>query len=277
MNEGVDKPSISESESYDYPPMDEKRREFLEYVLKMYAGQEEDKRFDATGQITIDLPGLEHFIVKKYVYSPEHVNVAMAWPEYISDRAEGKSFLDVGTGTGIAAIYVALHGKPSRVVATDISPMAVENCKANAEQYGLKEPFFSTREEDVYSALNKSEKFDIMFWNFPWNAPDKDVEEILQERSLPITPEKVMQLRAGLDKQYEALRRFIRDGRNHLNPGGEILLGAGELSRHDIIQGEAKKYGYNIETAAEKEMVVDNVGGAKFKMILYRLTTKQSA
>lgn len=262
------------SEPYEYPPMDEKRRKFLEYVLKMYEGQENDPRFAETGQITVDLPRLEHFIVKKYVYSPDHVNVAMAWPQFIAERSEGRSFLDMGTGTGIAAIYDALYGKPSRVVAADISPIAVQNTKENARQYGLQEPLFTVRESDVFSAFPRDETFDIMFWNFPWNAPDKDIEEILQERNLPITRERVIQLRAGLDKQYEALRRFIREGRERLNRGGETLLGAGELSRHDIIHGEAKKYGYDIKVAAEKEMVVDNVGGAKFKVMLYRLTSR---
>jgi methylase of polypeptide subunit release factors len=268
-------PNTTKPEAYEYPPMDEERRQFLDYVLKMYAGQEEDTRFDATGEITLDLPGLEHFIVKKYVYSPEHVNVAMAWPEYISQKTKDKAFLDMGTGTGIAAVYVALNGEPSHVTATDISPLAVENCKANAEQYHLEEPFFSIRESDVFSAIQSDEKFDVMFWNFPWNAPDQDIEEILREHNLPVTPEKVTQLRAGLDKQYEALRRFIGEGKQHLNPGGEMLLGAGGPSRHDIIKGEAEKHGYNIETAEEREMIVDKIGNAKLKVILYRLTPRE--
>jgi SAM-dependent methyltransferase len=255
-----------------YPPMSEKHREFLDYVIRMYAGQENDERFAAIREIVIDLPGLKHFIIQKYVYSPEHVNVAMAWPEYIAARTEGKSFLDMGTGTGIAAIYVALHGKPSRVVATDISPIAVLNCRANAEQYSLNEPFFRTYEGDVYSGIPSEDTFDIMFWNFPWNAPDKTVEESLTERNLPITTERVMQLRAGLDRQYEGLRRFIEEGRRHLNPGGEILLGAGSPSRHDIIYGEAERLGYTIEVAVARDMVIDKIGNQTAKVILYRLT-----
>ena len=194
-------------DGYEYPPIDENRRQFLEYVIKMYDGQENDPRFAERGQIVADLPGLDHFIIKKYVYSPEHVNIGLAWPTYIAARSRGKSFLDMGTGTGIAAIYVAQHGEPTRVVATDISPLAVDNCKANAEQYALEEPFFS-----------------------------------------------------------------VREGRDHLNPQGEILLGASEMVRHDIIRGEAAKYGYAIEVADEKEMVVDTIGNMKLKVILYRLT-----
>ena len=256
-----------------YPPMDEERKQFLEYVLKMYAGQEEDARF-VGGQITLDLPGMPQFVVKKYVYSPEHVAVAMAWPEYIAGRTQGKRFLDMGTGTGVAAAYVAIHGQPSHVTATDISLIAVENARTNAEHYHLRQPFFTVLESDVFSAVPADEKFDIMFWNFPWNAPDQDVEEILEEHHILVTPEKVMQLRAGLDKQYEGLRRFIREGKQYLNKGGEIFLGAGGPSRHDIIFGEANKYGYTIEVAEEREMIVDKIGNARLKVMLYRLTPR---
>ena len=255
----------------DYRLMNDENKAFLDYVLKMYEGQELDPRFAATDKITIDLPGLPGFIVKKYVYSPDHVNVAMAWPEFIAQRASGKSFLEVGTGTGICAIYVALHGNPSNVVATDISPLAVINCKENASLYGLVSPFFQTCESDVFNSIGNS-KFDILFWNFPWNAQDDSIEDVLTQRNLPVSQEKIWQLRAGLDQRYQGLKRFIAQGREHLNPGGEILLGAGTPSRHDIIEGEAKRCGYHIEIASRRPMVIDKIGNQESEVILYRLT-----
>jgi predicted O-methyltransferase YrrM len=268
--------SNNKEDEYTYRPMNEENKAFMEYAIEMYKGQEIDERFSEKNNITINLPGgLNNFIIEKYVYSPEHVNVAMAWPEFIAQRSEGKSFLEIGTGTGICAIYVALNGKPSKVVATDISPLAVENCKKNALQYDLKEPSFLVCEGNVYDALkNKDEKFDIMFWNFPWNAPDKSIEEILLERGEKITSQKIHQLQGGLDPLYKGLRYFIRDGQKYLNPGGEILLGASEVVRYDIIRGEVEKYGYNIEVVNEKPMVIDKIGNKTLKVILYRLTQK---
>lgn len=263
------------NESCLYASMNDQNKAFLSATKRMYDIQEADPRFEETGQITTDLPGLPHFIIKRFVYSPEHVPVAMAWPKWIAEHSKDKSFLEIGTGTGIAAVYVALHGGPTRVVATDISPMAVENCKANAEQYGLKEPDFITIESDVFDSISKEDKFDLMFWNFPWNAPDQEIEEILSQEGTEIKLEKVMQLKAGLDPKYKALRRFIREAKQHLNPEGEILLGAGEPARHDIIYGEAGKNGFNIEIVAEQEMGVDIIGMSKLRVILYRLTEKQ--
>lgn len=255
-----------------YAPMSDDNKAFLKATENMYDIQAEDPRFAENGQIQIDLPGLPHFIIKHLVYSPEHVPVAMAWPRWIAEHSAGKSFLEIGTGTGIAAIYTALHGKPSRVVATDIAPRAVENCRANAAQYELEEPYFQTIESDVFENIPQEAKFDMMFWNFPWNAPDQEIEDILAKEGKNISKDKVMQLKAGLDPQYKALRRFIKEGRGRLNPNGEILLGAGAPSRHDIIHGEAERNGYNIEIAAEQEMDVDIVNMPKLKVILYRLT-----
>jgi SAM-dependent methyltransferase len=259
--------------SSSYPPMSVERRKFLDYVIRMYAGQENDERFRDTGQIMVDLPGLEHFIINQYVYSPVHINVAQAWPRLLVSRTEGKSFLDMGTGTGISAIFVARHGTPLRVVATDISPIAAENCKANAKQYGLTEPFFRTYMGDVFGGIPHGETFDVMFWNFPWNAPDQNVEEILAERNIPITRERVFLLHAGLDLKYRGLRTFIEEGQGRLNPGGEILLGAGGPSRHDIIYGEAERLGLKIEIlSAQEDVTIDNIGNQVSTFILYRLT-----
>ena len=256
----------------EYEAMSDENKAFLKTTRNMYDIQERDPRFDKEGQITVDLPGLPHFIIKKMVYSPEHVSVSMAWPEWIAERAEGKSFLDMGTGTGIAAIYVAMHGNPENVVAADISPAAVANCEENAEQYELEEPSFRTYESDVFDAIPEGDKFDTMYWNFPWNAPDQEIEEILEEAGEEADPEKVMQLRAGLDTYYRALKKFIKEGKDRLNEGGEIYLFAGQPARHDIIYGEAEKHGYNIEIAAEQEMDVDIVNITKLRLILYKLT-----
>jgi len=258
----------------NYRLMNDENKAFLDYVIAMYKGQEDDSCFDETGEIIVDLPGLPGFIVKKFVYSPPHVNVAMAHPETIAARLQGKSFLEIGTGTGICGIYCALHGRPSHVTVTDISPLAVANAQANADHYELTEPSFRVIESDVYSSLPAGEKYDCLFWNFPWNAQDMSVEDTLTEKGIEVTPERVWQLRAGLDQQYKGLCTFIREGKDHLNAGGEILLGAGTPSRHDIIYGEAERWGYNIEIISRQTMEIDKIGNQVCETILYRLTVK---
>lgn len=242
-----------------YRKMNEK--EFMHYAIDLYDAQEKDPRFKNADKIIINLPGgLDNFIVKKYVYSPEHINVAFAWPEYIAQRIKNKSFLEIGTRTGVAAIYVALNGNPSQVVATDISPYAIENCLENAAQYGLSEPFFKIRVGDVFDPIAYSrEKYHVIFWNFPWNASDMTIPEILIKRGEKVTPEKICQLMAGLDSKYNGLQRLIQEAHLYLNEDGEILLGASEKVRHDIIYDQAHKNGYTLEIADQKEMVIDPI------------------
>lgn len=135
-------------------------------------------------------------------------------------------------------------------------------------------PMLSEQEKEKFDEIPEQENFDLMFWNFPWNAPNKEIEEILEETGEEVRPEKVMQLKAGLDTQYKALSRFMEQSKDRLNPDGEILLGAGAPSRHDIIYGEAERLDYNIEVTAEQEMDVPIVDMPKLKIILYRLTLK---
>ena len=199
--------------------MDKYHKQMLDSTIAMYDEQEKDPRFKDSDRYWKDLPGLPHFLIKKFVYSPDHINVSMMWPKWFceDDKLEGKSLLEIGTGTGVVAIYCALHGKPKKVVATDISPMAVKNCQMNAGQYYLSHccapDYFDVRKGSLFEPIGKDEKFDYIFWAFPWNCPDRDIEEVLKERGREgdITPEKINQLRAGLDPGYKFLRQFILD------------------------------------------------------------------
>jgi release factor glutamine methyltransferase len=48
-----------------------------------------------------------------------------------------RRILDVGTGTGVVAVALAVYLKPEFVLATDVSPLAVETARANAILNGV--------------------------------------------------------------------------------------------------------------------------------------------
>ena len=52
-------------------------------------------------------------------------------------RVERPSILDVGTGSGVIAVTLALELRGARVCATDVSAAALEVAKANAERLGV--------------------------------------------------------------------------------------------------------------------------------------------
>ena len=85
---------------------------------------------------------------------------------------EGEDVLDLGTGTGVHAVFAAEKAK--RIVATDIYEPAVENAKANAELHGV-DNIIDFRVGDLFEPVNDDEKFDVFFVNinFPFESDDK--------------------------------------------------------------------------------------------------------
>jgi release factor glutamine methyltransferase len=79
-----------------------------------------------------------------------------------SEVNEGEEVLDVGTGSGLHAVFAA--DKAKRVVATDIYAPAVENAKRNAEANGVVDKI-DFRVGDLFAPLKDDEKFDVIFLN----------------------------------------------------------------------------------------------------------------
>ena len=86
---------------------------------------------------------------------------------------EGEEVLDIGTGSGIHAIFAAEKAK--RVVATDIYAPAIENAKTNAQLHGVDHKI-DFRVGDLFAPLNEDDKFDVFFVNinFPFSVDDND-------------------------------------------------------------------------------------------------------
>jgi len=85
---------------------------------------------------------------------------------------EGEDVLDIGTGTGIHAIFAA--EKARHVVATDIYEPAVENAINNATRHGLKDKI-DFRVGDLFEPIKADEKFDVFYINinFPFSVGDE--------------------------------------------------------------------------------------------------------
>jgi release factor glutamine methyltransferase len=94
--------------------------------------------------------------------------------EFIAATIEAKKLsrefklLDVGTGTGALALYLARRFKKATVLAIDKNPLAVKNAALNARKLGL----FNVRVEEIsYEDLIKGFKepeFDVIVSNPPY-------------------------------------------------------------------------------------------------------------
>lgn len=169
-----------------------------------------------TNIAVVHIDGLD-LIVLREVFPP-HQFLASRWmAQKVASLVGTKKFLEIGTGTGITALTCAKQG--SNVVATDVSLEAVKNAKINALLNDLK---IDVRTSDVFSAVKKSEKFDVIFWNHPFDSSPRNISGDLEK--------------AIYDPAYVATQNYIREGMKHLRKGGRLLLGTGMSANFSLLK-----------------------------------------
>jgi len=75
---------------------------------------------------------------------------------------KGDEVLDLGTGTGIQAIFAAK--KAGSVIATDIESKAIENARYNVRYHGLDDKI-EVRPGDLFEPVGKGERFDVIIFS----------------------------------------------------------------------------------------------------------------
>jgi release factor-specific protein-(glutamine-N5) methyltransferase len=147
----------------------------------------------------------------------------------LQDAAQGgekcRRILDLGTGSGIIAISLALECPDAQVTACDISPAALAVARANAEHLRARVRFL---ESDWFSGL-AGECFHLIVANPPYIAAG---DTHLADDGLRFEPRQALTDEAdGL----AAIRAIIAAAPTHLYPGGWLLF------EHGWNQGEASR------------------------------------
>ena len=164
---------------------------------------------------TRDFFGLT-FKVDENVLIPEQETELLV--EEVIKHSEGKSVLDMCTGSGCIAISIALFGKPSKVVASDISEKALEVARENAKS--LKSGEISFIQGDMFE--NVTDKFDIIVSNPPY-IETGEIDELMPEVRDYIP-------RLALDGDIDGLKfyRIIsKEAVKKLNKNGRIFYEIG--------------------------------------------------
>ena len=164
---------------------------------------------------TRDFFGLT-FKVDENVLIPEQETELLV--EEVIKHSEGKSVLDMCTGSGCIAISIALFGKPSKVAASDISEKALEVARENAKS--LKAGEVSFIQGDMFE--NVTDKFDIIVSNPPY-IETREIDELMPEVRDYIP-------RLALDGDIDGLKfyRIIsKEAVKKLNKNGRIFYEIG--------------------------------------------------
>ena len=122
---------------------------------------------------------------------------------------------DLGTGSGAIALAIASARPDWQVVATDISPAALEVARGNAIRLRIESVAFF--EGEWWSPLAR-QRFDIVVSNPPYVAAD---DPALDDLALQHEPR--IALTPGADA-LAALRAIVVGAPKHLRPGAALLL-----------------------------------------------------
>lgn len=178
--------------------------------------------------------------IREGVFSPKYFESSEAFCSMLQFR-KGETFLDIGTGSGIAAILAAQHGA-NRILATDILDSAVSNADANIARLGFS-GLIEVRQSNVFEAISAGEKFDTVFWNTPWVWAPKDYRWTDPSEA------------AVCDPGYGAISRFLEDVRLFVASRGRIVIGTGSFARLDLLHQLLLKHGFRARTHAVRRSV----------------------
>jgi release factor glutamine methyltransferase len=141
--------------------------------------------------------------------------------EHARTGAEGLLALDIGTGSGAIALSLLREGPFARVVATDVSPGALEVAAANAATLGLEERL-ELRLGALWEPIGDGERFDVIVANPPY-VRDAD-RSTLSPEVRDHEPEQA--LFAGQDG-LDVLRQIVAGAGKRLRAGGLLALEVG--------------------------------------------------
>jgi release factor glutamine methyltransferase len=141
----------------------------------------------------------------------------------VLDISFGDRVLDLCTGTGAIAIKAAQMGA-AWVTAVDLNPHAVANAELNRRKLGIAN--IDVREGSLFDPVNSME-FDVIIINPPFvDYKPSDLTEI-----------------CFWDDGNKTTKRFFREVKAYLKPGGRALFAWGDFADLMLIERLGKEYG----------------------------------
>lgn len=130
--------------------------------------------------------------------------------------------LEIGAGCGAISLSIASNWR-CRVVASDISPEAVEAVKHNAALNGLK---IDIVKSDLFENIEERD-FDLIIFNTP--LIDQEPETSIERYSL-------------CDPEGRIVGAFLRQARNHVKRSGLIIFSLCSNSAYEVMDDVALRF-----------------------------------
>jgi HemK-related putative methylase len=189
------------------------------------------------------------FVVTPSVFNPKVPRTGEFLASQIDSRLVQRDWevLDMGTGSGVCAMFAARHAR--RVVAVDINAAAVRCAGINALLNHL-EHRIDVRHGDLFAPVSE-ERFDLILFNPPFvqGAPQNDRDRAWRSN--------------------DVAERFAAGLGAHLKPGGFALVLLSTFGDGHIYLEEFRKRGFEISVLAERRFVNE-------RLTIFRLVPSRS-
>ncbi len=175
------------------------------------------------------------FLVTPSVFNPKVPRTG----EFLASQIDSRlvdcdaDVLDMGTGSGVCAVFAAKHA--GRVVAVDINPAAVRCARINALLSGLEHKI-DVRHGDLFEPV-LSERFDLVLFNPPFL------------RGVP------RDHRDGAWRSSDVAERFSAGLAARLKPKGSALVLLSTFGDGQAFLNEFQRRGFKIAVYAERRFV----------------------
>ena len=195
-------------------------------------------------RLALETIGGKPFVVLPQVFNPGLFDTSRLLARALSARLlpPGSTVLDMGTGSGIAAVFAAQWA--GRIVAVDINPAAVRCARINA-LLNQVEDRVEVLQGDLFEPV-RGRRFDVVLFNPPFY------------RGAP---------RDALDRAWrstDTVERFAAELRQYLTPAGRAIIVLSTQGETPAFMSAFQSNGLTVETLLERDLVSEVV-------TLYRL------
>ncbi len=179
--------------------------------------------------------------IQDSVYEPAEDSLLLAKH---ATKLKGR-VLDMGTGSGIAALANAKANPGNEVVGADVSPEAIACASENARKNGIRNARFLV--SDFFSSVQG--RFDAMMFNPPY-LPTEYNERVAGSLNLAFD--------GGKDGR-KVLDRFLKEFDSHMNPGGTLLLLQSSLNGPRKTRSALEKLGYKVRLIGRQDFFFESI------------------
>ena len=214
--------------NYDKPLKEEELKAFREMIQRRSGGEPIayitgykefwGLRFRVTPACLVPRPSTELLV-------EEALKIARTIPS--------PKILEIGTGCGAVAIALAKELKEAQVVATDISPYALEVAAENAKEHGVEVVFLQA---DLFP---EGEVYSLVVSNPPYVPTEKIFE--LEPEVRDYEPPEALD---GGEDGLKYFRAIAKEAPEHLSEGGWLILEMGE-GQHEQVLDILKREGFS--------------------------------